>query len=155
MRARSSTDDAPETGPAWVPELVEAGPATAAAMQPRRALDFRQDYLDIVRECCEQYGIDMDGLQVEPVSLGTSGGKEVYVVLQTVSRQEAASALQLTYGAPVLEKRIAELVGTRWIGDFTQFAGVWTHWPSSLRVPEDVKSMIRAVRRSRAAAEAP
>lgn len=154
MRARGDQD---VDLAAW--QSAAAGPPRGSmrpgGRSPRdAALDLRRDYEEIVRECCEHYGFDHASIRVEPVSLGSHGGREVYVVLLAVVHEDAARALQLTYGAPVFERRIAELVGSRWISDYTRFAGVWTHWPPNLRVPEDIKAMVRAANKGGAAGRA-
>ena len=110
----------------------------APAIDVENTLELRREYRELVARCCERHGVDPAWMRIKALSLGYRGGKEVYVVLVTVVSPAFEAALHLAHLAPAIEKRVADAVGSTWLGDYSQFSGVWLHWPEQMRVPDEI-----------------
>jgi hypothetical protein len=119
--------------------------------QPRDTFKLQQEYQDMVRERCARHGINVDAVRVEAVSLGYRHGREVYIVLVR-AKEDVATALQVAFFAPAIEKKVGAEIRTTWIGDYTHFAGVWTQWPSQLNIPEELGALLCSMRQRPGAA---
>lgn len=108
-------------------------------MDVENTLELRREYRERVLDYCVRHGVDPKAMRVRALSLGYRQGKEVYVVLVTVTDPGFETALQLAHLAPNIEKRVAEMVGATWLGDYTHFSGVWLHWSDQIRIPEAVR----------------
>lgn len=112
----------------------------------QRGIDLRRDYEEIVRECWTRYGVGEEEYRVEAIARGNHNGKTIYVVMLASTKETIEAAIQLQCIAPIIEKRVAESVNARWLGDYSVFAGVWTRWPSQLRVPDQFRILLHSLR---------
>lgn len=110
-------------------------------------LELRRDYREMVIDYCARHGVDPALMQVKALSLGYRQGKEVYVVLVTVTSDAFEAAVHLAHLAPNIEKKVAGVVGSTWLGDYSQFGGVWLHWPDQIRVPDEVRTAMHIAQR--------
>lgn len=114
-------------------------------------LGLKWDYEQLARETCARYSVPLDQFRMEAAALGTIRQKRIYVVLVSSDKPEFHEALRIQCLAPSIERRMAEVVRSTWLGDHSLFGGVWTRWPSQIRVPRELRSLLHA---SRAAAGA-
>lgn len=117
-------------------------PETPIGPEDDSPVSLKWDYEQLAREACARYAIQPADLRIEAIQLGAGEGKHLYALLLTGADETPESVSRAQLLAPVVERRILTAVASSWIGDHSSFAGVWTRWPSHVRLPVDVRTAL-------------
>jgi hypothetical protein len=135
--------------------LRSPGPESAPVAEPsqppapaRGSLNLQREYEEMVRNSYARYGINPSEMHIGAMPLGYSGGREVYGVFVTASNDDALTAMLLTFLAPTIQRKVADICSAKWISDYTKFAGVWSHWPAHVPIPDEIHALLRNRRKA-------
>jgi hypothetical protein len=97
--------------------------------------DLHVEYESLVARHVRQLGIPAELFELD-VGAKSFNGRNVYNCKIRLVRWNRSASLRLLVSLPLLEARIRKAVGESWLGEVSQFGGLWVHSSSALQGAE-------------------
>ncbi len=113
------------------------------------------EYDAVVRSQLGRLGVPLQAVQIEVSPAGTTpAGLTIYVAMARLVAWHPRTSLRLLVALPLLEARIRQALETSWLGDVSQFGGLWIHASAGVRGPEVLGEIRQAVQQLELGAKA-
>lgn len=99
---------------------------TEFLLTPDTLPGLQAEYQDLLDAELRRWGICAPCATLEVRHLGEGArGLAVFVAVVSLNAWERTPALRLLLGLPLLDRRIRQTIGTRWLADVSEFGGLW------------------------------
>jgi hypothetical protein len=97
--------------------------------------ELQKEYVELVTEQLRRIDVPADCVHLD-VASKLINGRNVFNVKIRLVRWHRTATLRLLVSLPLLEARTRKAVTTSWVGEVSQFGGLWVHSSATLSVAE-------------------